>query len=263
MTNTYPTFTKDSNDRKPIVLAVGCHPDDIEFMMSGTLIKLHDMGAEIHYMNVANGNCGSREYGREELAAIREKEAQAAADYIDASWYPPIENDLEVIYSLDLVRKVASVVRQAAPDIVLTPALHDYMEDHMNTARITTTAVFTIAMPNFSVTPPVDSLVKNVALYHALPYGLHDMLMNRVTPHFFTDISSVLQRKQEMLGLHASQRNWLDESQRLDSYLQTMVDQDREVGNMSGRYTFAEGWIQHNPLGYGDAGFKPLQDLLG
>ena len=262
MVNSYPTFSKTPEGQKPVILAVGCHPDDIEFMMSGTLIRLHDMGAEIHYMNMANGNCGSREYGRNELAVIRAKEAQAAADYINASWYPPIKNDLEVTYSLDLVRKVASVVRQAAPDIVLTPALHDYMEDHMNTARIVTTAAFTIAMPNFTVTPTVDSLVKNVALYHALPYGLHDMLMNRVSPHFYIDVSSVLSRKQEMLGRHASQRNWLDESQRLDSYLQTMVDQDRAVGTMSKRFEFAEGWIQHNPLGYGDADFKPLQDLF-
>lgn len=262
MANINPAPSNTQKGQKPVVLAVGCHPDDIEFMMSGTLIRLHDMGAEIHYMNVANGNCGSREYGRNELAAIRAKEAQSAADYIQACWYPPIENDLEVTYSLDLVRKVASVVRQAAPDIVLTLALHDYMEDHMNTARIVTTAAFTLAMPNFHVTPPVDSLVKNVALYHALPYGLHDMMMNRVTPHFYIDVSSVLSRKQEMLRLHASQRNWLDESQRLDSYVQTMTNQDCEVGTMSECYEFAEGWIQHNPLGYGDAGFQPLQDLL-
>jgi len=262
MTNPCPTFSQRPEGRKPVVLAVGCHPDDIEFMMSGTLIRLHDIGAEIHYMNIANGNCGSREYGRDELAAIRAKEAQAAADYINASWYPPIENDLEVTYSLDLVRKVASIVRQAAPDIVLTLALHDYMEDHMNTARIAVTAAFTIAMPNFAVTPPAESQVKNIALYHALPYGLHDMLMNRVSPQFYVDVSAVLSRKQEMLGMHASQRNWLDESQRLDSYLQTMVDQDGEVGKMSGSFAFAEGWTQHNPLGYCDIDFKPLQELL-
>ncbi|MBC8452424.1 MAG: PIG-L family deacetylase [Spirochaetes bacterium] len=262
MANSYPVFSKTGEGRKPVILAIGCHPDDIEFMMSGTLIRLYDIGAEIHYMNLANGNCGSREFGRDELAAIRAKEAQAAADYIGASWYPPIENDLEVTYSLDLVQKTASVVRKAAPDIILTPALHDYMEDHMNTARIAATAAFTIAMPNFPVIPHVDSLVKNIALYHALPYGLHDMLSNRTIPQFYIDVSSVLSRKQQMLGLHASQRNWLDESQRLDSYLQTMVDQDREVGRMSGCYEFAEGWIQHNPLGYGDAGFKPLQDLF-
>ena len=59
MVNSYPTFSKTPEGQKPVILAVGCHPDDIEFMMSGTLIRLHDMGAEIHYMNMANGNCGS------------------------------------------------------------------------------------------------------------------------------------------------------------------------------------------------------------
>ena len=45
------------------ILAVGCHPDDIEFMMAGTLLLLRDRGCDIHYMNVANGNCGSVVYG--------------------------------------------------------------------------------------------------------------------------------------------------------------------------------------------------------
>ena len=34
--------------------AIACHPDDIEFGMAGTLIKLKEAGYEIHYMNIAN-----------------------------------------------------------------------------------------------------------------------------------------------------------------------------------------------------------------
>ena len=39
--------------------AIAAHPDDIEFLMAGTLVLLRDAGYEIHYMNVANGACGS------------------------------------------------------------------------------------------------------------------------------------------------------------------------------------------------------------
>jgi N-acetylglucosamine malate deacetylase 1 len=248
--------------KKPVVLAVGCHPDDIEFMMAGTLFHLKERGAEIHYMNVANGNCGSREYDRDTLEAVRREEARQAAAYLGATWHPSIANDLEVTYDLELVRKVASVIRQTVPDIILTLALHDYMEDHMNTARITVTAAFTIAMPNFSVIPPAETTVKHVALYHALPYGLHDQLMNRVRPQFFVDTTEVLENKRTMLSKHTSQRSWLDESQKIDSYLQRLGEQDREVGEMSGVFTFAEGWSRHNPLGYSDGKFMPLEELL-
>ena len=47
---------------KPVVLAVGCHPDDIEFMMGGTLFLLKEAGCDCHYMNVAHGNCGTSQY---------------------------------------------------------------------------------------------------------------------------------------------------------------------------------------------------------
>jgi LmbE family N-acetylglucosaminyl deacetylase len=41
------------------VLAAAAHPDDIEFMMAGTLLRLKDAGCEIHLWNLANGCYGS------------------------------------------------------------------------------------------------------------------------------------------------------------------------------------------------------------
>ncbi|MFW5486062.1 MAG: PIG-L deacetylase family protein [Spirochaetaceae bacterium JB067] len=243
-------------------MAIGCHPDDIEFMMSGTLFLLKEQGVTLHYMNVANGNCGTLEYGREEIEDIRRKEAQNAADFLGATWYPSIANDLEVVYDLDLVRKVASVIRKARPDIILVPALLDYMEDHMNAARIAVTAAFTNAMPNFKTIPDTPTFQKEVALYHALPYGLHDGLQNKVKAQFYTDISAVIDKKEKMLSMHNSQRNWLDDSQKLDSYVQTMRDMSHQVGKDSKAFDFAEGWIRHNPLGYSSPQFTPLEDVL-
>mgnify|MGYP000867140096 CR=1 FL=1 len=45
---------------RTVVLAAVAHPDDIEFMMAGTLFLLKQAGAEIHLWNLANGCCGSR-----------------------------------------------------------------------------------------------------------------------------------------------------------------------------------------------------------
>lgn len=243
-------------------MAIGCHPDDIEFMMAGTMFLLKKQNISLHYMNVANGNCGTLEYNREEIEVIRRKEAQTAAAYLGATWYDSIANDLEVVYDLDLVRKVAAVIRQVAPDIILIPALLDYMEDHMNTARIAVTAAFTNGMPNFYTIPQVDPIQKEVALYHALPYGLHDGLSRKVQAQLYADISSVIKQKEEMLASHTSQRNWLDDSQKLDSYTQTMRDMSEQVGKDSGKFAFAEGWIRHNPLGYSAPDYKPLEKVL-
>ncbi|MFM8323699.1 MAG: PIG-L family deacetylase, partial [Pirellulaceae bacterium] len=44
------------------VLAIAAHPDDIEFVMSGTLMHLVELGWKAHYLNIANGYCGSMEW---------------------------------------------------------------------------------------------------------------------------------------------------------------------------------------------------------
>ncbi len=245
------------------VLAIGCHPDDIEFMMAGSLFLLKGIGLDLHYMNLANGNCGTLEYSRAEIEIIRRKEAQNAAAFLGATWHHDIANDIEVLYNLDLVRKTTAVVRQVAPDIVLIPALRDYMEDHMNTARIAVTATFARGMPNFYTIPQVDPVMKEMAVYHALPYGLHDGLSQKVEAHLFVDITTVIDKKATMLGMHVSQRNWLDDSQKLDSYIQTMYDMSEQVGKDSLRFKYAEGWLRHNPLGYSAPDFKPLEEVLG
>ena len=78
------------------VLAVGAHPDDIEFVMSGTLFLLKDRGYEVHYLNVANGSCGSATLDARAIARIRRKEAMAAARFLGAIYHGSLCNDIEV-----------------------------------------------------------------------------------------------------------------------------------------------------------------------
>ena len=60
-------------------IAVGAHPDDIEFYMAGTLLMLKRAGYAIHYLTVANGNCGSVQYNAAMLRSIRGAEARAVS----------------------------------------------------------------------------------------------------------------------------------------------------------------------------------------
>lgn len=246
-----------------VVMGFGCHPDDIEFMMAGTLFALKSAGHEIHYMNLANGNCGSLVHSRDEIEMIRQKEAKEAAQVLGATWHPSFCNDMEVIYDLTVIRKIVAVLRKVKPDILLIPALKDYMEDHMNTSRMGITAAFALGIPNFVTIPETEPVAKEIALYHAMPYGLHDGLMNKVEPHFYIDITSEIDKKEEMLACHHSQRSWLGDTQKLDSYLQTMRDMSQQMGTDSKQYEYAEGWIRHNPLGYSSKEFRPLEEFGG
>jgi LmbE family N-acetylglucosaminyl deacetylase len=245
-----------------IALAAAAHPDDIEFMMAGTLLRLKDAGCEIHLWNLANGCCGSATLSREEAISLRWDEAQASAKLAGGTAHPPLVDDLGIYYDAPSVARAAAVIRQIQPDIILTQSPHDYMEDHQNTTRLVVTGAFTRGMKNFITNPEVAIFEKPVALYHALPHGLNDVLRQPVAPHFFTDIGSVIARKREMLACHASQKEWLDVTQGMDAYLDEMENTSRDVGRMSGRFEFAEGWRRHSHLGFGPEDFDPIRDFL-
>ena len=244
------------------VFALGCHPDDIEFMMGGTLWLLKQAGCELHYMTLANGNCGTMELRAEEIARIRRAEAQNAAALLDAAYYESLTNDAEVFFAPDLIKQVTAVIRRIQPDILLLPSPEDYMEDHSNTARVGATAAFYRGMPNYESIPPEPPVQRDIVLYHALPYGLSDGMRRRILPDFFVDVSSVIDDKEKMLACHVSQKQWLDVSQGLNAYLFTMRQMTEEVGRMSGKFRYAEGWRRHSHLGYSRQELDPLQDML-
>lgn len=253
-----------TQNRKPRAFAVAAHPDDIEFLMAGTLLLLGKAGFELHYMNLSSGNCGSMKTGPTRTRAVRRAESQRAAKLLGATWHASIADDLEITYNVGLLRKLAAVVRKVAPTVMLIPSPQDYMEDHVNTARLAVTAAFARAMPNFRTLPaqrPVEAPAE-ITLYHALPHGLLGPLGEVITPELFIDTTLVHERKRAALAAHASQKDWLDATQGMGSYLRAMDDMSRTIGEMSGRFEHAEAWRRHNPLGFCAGETDPLRTHL-
>lgn len=247
----------------PAALAIAAHPDDIEFLMAGTLIRLREAGWETHYFNLSTGNCGSAVHPAGTLRRLRRGEARSAAAALGARWHPPIADDLEIFYEDRLLRRVAAVVRAVAPTILLTHAPVDYMEDHVNTSRLAVTAAFARGMPNYRTRPRRRPVATDVTVYHAMPHGLCGPLGEPVRAGIYIDTTAVQDRKRAALALHVSQRSWLDASQGMDSYLQTMEDFARAVGRQSRRYRYAEGWRRHTHLGFCGVDADPLGEALG
>lgn len=246
----------------PTVLAVFCHPDDIEFVAAGTLLQLRAAGWDLHYMNVASGNLGAVDMSPDEARTVRRAESQRAAALLGATWHPGLCDDLEVVYSVPLVRRLTAVVRDVSPDIVLTHSPVDYMEDHMTTARLAVTAAFARGMANFASQPEHAAIGGDVTVYHAQPHLNRDPLGQPVVPTHFVDVTPMLERKRAALQAHASQQRWLDASQAMSSYVDTLEQLGREVGEMSGRFTYAEGWRRRLHAGYCEPDADPLRDAL-
>jgi LmbE family N-acetylglucosaminyl deacetylase len=246
-----------------VAFAVAAHPDDIEFMMGGTLILLGEAGFETHYMTIANGSCGTAMLARDEIVAIRAGEARLGAAALGATFHPSLVDDIQIFYDAELLAQVGAVMREVAPDILLVPSPEDYMEDHVNAGRLAVSAAFCRGMINFPTDPPVEAIDTELTVYRALPYGLHDGLNRRIRAGLYVDVEPVLERKRAALAMHASQKEWLDHSQGLDAYLTTMEEMTAEVGRMSGRFRYAEGWRRHSHLGFCGPEADPLKDALG
>ena len=244
-------------------IAIGAHPDDIEFYMAGTLVLLQRAGWETHYLNIANGCCGSVQYNARQLSRIRLGEAKRAAKVLGAGFHPPICNDMEIVYDLQLVRRVAAVIREVRPEIILTHPPVDYMEDHTNTCRIVVTAAFAHGMPNFRSIPSRATADYDLTIYHATPHSLLDPLRRLVVPEFFVNTCSVQAVKRAALAEHGSQQDWLDKSQGLDSLGGKVDEVARLVGKLSKRFQFAEGWCRHLHYGFSATGADPLGSALG
>jgi N-acetylglucosamine malate deacetylase 1 len=247
----------------PTVLAIAAHPDDIEFVMAGTLLLLGEAGWQLHYLNLSTGNLGSTTTSPKRTTQVRRREARAAAKELGAVWHAPFCNDLEIFYDPPTLRRLAGVVREVGPDVILTHSPQDYMEDHMNTSRLAVSAAFVRAMPGYATAPKRRAVEKQVTIYHANPHGLRDQLRRRIHPGAFVDTTTVHARKTAALRCHRSQDRFLDATQGMSSYLRTMDDSSREVGRLSGRFEHAEGWRRHLHWGFCGPEDDPLQAALG
>jgi len=247
----------------PSVIAIAAHPDDIEFVMAGTLLLLGEAGWDLHYLNLSSGHLGSTTMTPVRTARVRRAEARAAAKMLGATWHAPFCNDLEIFYDARTLRRLGAVIREVAPDVILTHAPQDYMEDHTNTSRLAVSAAFVRAMPGYRTQPSRRATEKAVTIYHASPHGLRDGLRRRIQAGAFVDTTRVHARKTAALECHASQGGFLDTTQGMSSYLKTMDDLSLEVGRQSGRFRRAEGWRRHLHWGFSPDDSDPLREALG
>jgi LmbE family N-acetylglucosaminyl deacetylase len=104
-------------------LAVGAHPDDIEFGAGGTLAKWAARGCRVTMVIMTDGSKGSWDQNTDpaELAATRIDEQAAAAERLGATEVRHLDYvDGELEYSMALRRELCRHIREVAPDVVLS-----------------------------------------------------------------------------------------------------------------------------------------------
>ncbi len=159
------------------VLAIGAHPDDIEFGCGGTLIKLSKLGAQIHLFVASLGEMG----GDPEARML---EAKKSAEMLGAQITFGGLKDTYLSYSKELIMKIEEVVGNVSPDITFVNFFEDTHQDHYALSKATITAT------RYS---------KNLLFYEVPSTSAN------FKPDVFTDITDVLEDKLALLLAHESQ----------------------------------------------------------
>lgn len=241
-----------------VVLGIFSHPDDAEFLCTGTLSLLKKAGWEVHIATLATGDKGTAEYNREDIIRIRREEAINASKIIGAKYHCLEMEDVYMLYDRASINKTSALIRTVKPSLVFTASPADYMLDHEITSLLVQTACFCTGIMNLEV--PEKPYEPIPYLYYADPMEGKDKLGNPILPSTYVNITSEIDTKEKMLACHASQRNWLLAHHGMDEYVISM----KRFSEMRGKEInagFAEGFRQH--LGHGYPQKNILKEILG
>lgn len=199
-----PPHTRDMTAPR-VVLAIGAHPDDVEFGCGGTLAKWAASGTVVHHLVCTDGSKGTWNPDADiaELVRIRQDEQRDAAGALGATggvqFLGYVDGDLE--HSREVVDRIALAIRTVKPDLVAT---HDPWKryrlhpDHRNTGLNVCDAVVAARDPHF---------LKHHFTEHGVSHHRPDALLfwEADEPNHVEDVTGFVETKLEALERHRSQ----------------------------------------------------------
>ena len=226
-----------------VVLSINAHPDDAEAWNAGALKLLKDKGYKIIIATMTGGDLGGCNMNMEETARVRYEEAKKAAAVLDAEYYTLGGVDGFLYDTKEMRLKVISLIRQVKAGVIFTHLSNDYHSDHRTTANIVEVA----AMVSSLDTVPVSEKPVEITplLYHSSPLTLSDPLGSQIVPpHFYVDVTSVIETKKKMLGYHISQIDLMKHMHKMDDFFGFVLEGNRNYGKLVG-VEYAEVYWQH------------------
>ena len=129
------------------VLAIAAHRDDVEQTCGGTLLKMAEAGRRTGILDLTRGEMGTRG-SMEERAA----EAAEAAKILRASWREALDiPDGRVENTWTNRLKVARVIRQTRPRVVILPYWQGRHPDHYTASKLGYEACFLAGLAKLDV----------------------------------------------------------------------------------------------------------------
>jgi len=159
------------------ILAIGAHPDDIEFGCGGALIKYTQSGHRLFLLVMTGGELGGS-------SSVRTQEQKASGNILGAEKiYWGGYEDTHLVVDVDLIGKIEAVIAEVKPDFIFCNFPDDTHQDHRHLAQAIMSAT---------------RYIRNVLFFEG-------PTTQNFNPQVFVDISDTLDRKVEALQAHRSQ----------------------------------------------------------
>lgn len=192
------------------VLAITCHPDDMEVSCAGTLLKCKKRGDRVVVCHLSSGNLGHVIIPPEELIPMRANEAKKSAEMAGFEIMYGGFNDLDIYDNNKEARdKVVEVIKTVKPDFIITHDPNDYMPDHTAVSRLVFDASFAATLPNFK--SKAEGAARLVPIYYMDTLAGVDF-----TPTEYVDVTDEIDKKIDMLNCHESQIVWMRDHDGID-----------------------------------------------
>jgi len=159
------------------ILAIGAHPDDIEFGCGGALIKYTQKDHRLFLLVMTGGGLGGS-------SSVRTREQEASGKILGAEKiYWGGHKDTHLVVDIDLIGKIETVIAEVKPDFIFCNFPDDTHQDHRHLSQAIMSAT---------------RYIRNVLFFEG-------PTTQNFNPQVFVDISDTLDRKVEALQAHHSQ----------------------------------------------------------
>ncbi|HEY1264616.1 MAG TPA: bacillithiol biosynthesis deacetylase BshB1 [Terriglobales bacterium] len=252
------------------ILAIAAHRDDVEQTCGGTLLKMTQLGHRTGILDLTQGEMGTRGTDEE-----RKQEADAAAKILRASWRKALDiPDGRVENTWENRLKVAQVIRELQPRVVILPYWQGRHPDHYTTATLGYEACFLAGLAKLDTSGRAPSVDRPAELHAALaaddpkphrPFKIiYATLYYDIRPTFVVDITDQFDARSQALMAYKSQ--FSDQEAGKDIFpaqaeIRARMEALARYYGMLGGVTYAEPFLQKEVGLVEDLALLPVKSI--
>jgi bacillithiol biosynthesis deacetylase BshB1 len=246
------------------ILAIAAHRDDVEQTCGGTLLRAAQRGQKTGILDLTQGEMGTRG-----TADDREREANDAAKILGVSWRRALDiPDGRVENTWENRLKVAGVIRETRPQVVILPYWKGRHPDHYTASILGYEACFLAGLAKLdlkSQSSQSQGANPRKALSPYRPFKIiYATLYYDIRPTFVVDITEQFEGKFASILAYKSQ--FSDQEAGKDLFpahdeIRTRVDSMARFYGMLGGVTHAEPFLQKEVGLVGDLLAIPVKSI--